>query len=108
MTSGIVITLCVFGIITGILSILATAKFGKQHYISTIVKVASIACFALVLGFLNVTRSEEAFNLFFWDNTNKVLMKAFYTAAVAIVLLFVADITLIVTSFFSDKEVAAK
>ena len=84
-------------------------KFGNDHFLTVIARVAAVIFVGLALTFVITNRVEVAGTLS-WDRENQAAKDAWSTGLVSVILLVVADIVFIVTGFFSSKkkeEVAA-
>ncbi len=98
--------LALLALILGLLASIATLIFepilGSQNLILSLCKLIAVAGLIIGVAIILIPTIESASALFTWDNENTVGWSAFTSAVVSVVCFIVADIALIVTSFFKE------
>lgn len=83
-------------------------KFGSQHFITAVLRVASIVLVCVCLGIILSDRVGIAANVLTWDSANTVAWGALTSSIVAVVFMLLAVIVLIVTGFMEGKKPEAE
>lgn len=103
-SGGATITLGVFTVLLAAASAACSAKFGGQHPISAVVRLAALVSGTAVAGLLLLSRVMLYSALVSWDEFNTVGWEAFNTALAGIILFAVAAVALIVSAFFNRRK----
>lgn len=99
------------GIALGIIAVLlivcvtfTSAKFGPQHIITAVIKLAALALLMGTFGVLMSDRAGLASSLFTWDSHNEVGWGVFYTSIASAVFLLLSSLALIINAFIDSKK----
>ena len=102
---GNAILFAVLGLALSGATIFVTLKFGNEHFITAIARIATIIFFAFAFAVIISDRVLVA-STFSWDKGNQAAVNAWNTGLTAVILFVVADIAYIVTAFLNDKKAA--
>ena len=105
---GLGIALSVLGLIAVCGMTVSSLKFGSQHFLTAVLRVATIVFLFAAFGILLSDRVGLASSLFTWDSHNTIGWGALYNSIACAIMLLVAVILLTVNAFLnSEKNEAA-
>lgn len=102
-SANLVFLFGIMGLILSACTPLVSLKFGNDHILAFLVRALAMAFISVCLCIVITNRVEVA-GTFSFDRENTAAIFAFTSAMVAVGFLLVADIALIVSSFFSKKQ----
>lgn len=105
---GLGLAMIIIGFILSAGAAFVTAKFGNQHFVTAIVRVAAVVLLCVAFGVLLSDRVGLASSLLTWDSHNQVGWSAFNISIGSAVLTLISVILMIVCAFMGGKSKAAQ
>lgn len=102
--AGVSIALGIIAVLLIAGGTLASLKFGSQHYITAIAKLAALVCIMIMVLFVILDRAGIAAAAVTYEKVNPVVQQVFMTAVVSLVFSIIAAIALCVTAFFTTEK----